>query len=143
MAQPFTGERFIGHSGGSFLVHRGGRVRLATLRTQLLADAMMMTTSPFLFAQEDLARYGRVEKACRKTRYGFDCYAYAMVAAGQIDLVIESGLKAYDIAPLIPVIENAGGIVTTWDGGSAAQGGRILACANAALHRQAMELLAG
>jgi histidinol phosphatase-like enzyme (inositol monophosphatase family) len=143
MAQPFTGERFIGHSGGSFLVHRGGRVRVATRRTQKLADAMMMTTSPFLFAQEDLPRYGRVEKACRMTRYGFDCYAYAMVAAGQIDLVIESGLKAYDIAPLIPVIENAGGIVTTWDGGSAAHGGRILACANTALHRQAMELLAG
>lgn len=141
MAQPFTGERFIGLPEGSFLCHNGQRRAMATRRTQRLADALMMTTTPHLFAQSDLPRYGALEKACKMARYGFDCYAYAMVAAGQIDLVVESGLQSYDIAALIPVIEHAGGVVTTWDGGPALNGGRIIAAANAGLHRQALDLL--
>ncbi len=143
MSQPFTGERYIGHAGGAFLVHNGTRSPISTRRTARLADAMLMTTTPFLFDEGDIDRYRAVEAACRLTRYGYDCYAYAMVAAGQIDLVVESSLKSYDIAPLIPVIEAAGGIVTTWDGGPANEGGRILAAANPALHGEAMRLLAG
>jgi myo-inositol-1(or 4)-monophosphatase len=143
MSQPFTGERYVGHGGGAFLVRNGGRVPLSTRGTTRLADALMMTTTPFLFDEDDIGRYRSVEAACRLTRYGYDCYAYAMVAAGQIDLVVESSLKSYDIAPLIPVIEAAGGIVTTWDGGDARDGGRILAAANAAIHAEAMRLLAG
>jgi histidinol phosphatase-like enzyme (inositol monophosphatase family) len=143
MAQPFTGERYLGHDAGAFLVRGGERTRLATRRTASLADAMLMTTTPFLFDEGDIGRYRAVEASCRLTRYGYDCYAYAMVAAGQIDLVVESSLKSYDIAPLIPVIEAAGGIVTTWDGGPANEGGRILAAANPLIHGQAMRLLAG
>jgi myo-inositol-1(or 4)-monophosphatase len=143
MAQPFTGERFIGHEGVSHLVQGGKRTRLVTRKTARLADALMMTTTPFLFDPGDIERYRAVEAACRLTRYGYDCYAYAMVAAGQIDLVVESNLKSYDIAPLIPVIEGAGGIVTTWDGGSARDGGRIIAAANATLHEEALRLLNG
>jgi myo-inositol-1(or 4)-monophosphatase len=141
MAQPFTGERFIGTEGMAHLVQHGNRKRLATRKTGRLADALMMTTTPFLFDEGDIARYRAVEAACRLTRYGYDCYAYAMVAAGQIDLVVESNLKSYDIAPLIPVIEGAGGIVTTWDGTSARDGGRIIAAANAAIHKEALRLL--
>jgi myo-inositol-1(or 4)-monophosphatase len=141
MAQPFTGERFIANGGVSHLVRNGSRTRLATRKTASLADALMMTTTPFLFDPGDIDRYRAVEAACRLTRYGYDCYAYAMVAAGQIDLVVESSLKSYDIAPLIPVIEGAGGIVTTWDGGPAHDGGRILAAANSAIHEQAIALL--
>ncbi len=141
MAQPFTGERFIGNGGVSHLIQGGKRTRLATRKTERLADALMMTTTPFLFDAGDIDRYRAVESACRLTRYGYDCYAYAMVAAGQIDLVVESNLKSYDIAPLIPVIEGAGGIVTTWDGEPAHDGGRILAAANAAIHAQALGLL--
>jgi myo-inositol-1(or 4)-monophosphatase len=141
MAQPFTGERFIGNDGVSHLVQGASRTRLATRTTTRLADALMMTTTPFLFDEGDIGRYRAVEAACRLTRYGYDCYAYAMVAAGQIDLVVESNLKSYDIAPLIPVIEGAGGIVTTWDGASAHEGGRIIAAANAVLHAEALRLL--
>lgn len=143
MAQPFTGERYLACEGAAFLVHQGRRTPLATRRTTGLADAMMMTTSPNIFPSGDVDAYRRVEAACRLPRYGFDCYAYAMLAAGNIDLVVESSLKAYDIAPLIPIIEGAGGIVTTWEGESAENGGRILASANAQLHRQALDLLAG
>ena len=81
-------------------------------------------------------------RACVKlARYGCDCYAYCMLAAGHIDLVIETGLKPYDIVALIPIIEGAGGIVTSWDGGSAAQGGRIIAAGDRRVHAAAIELL--
>jgi myo-inositol-1(or 4)-monophosphatase len=101
----------------------------------------MMTTSPTLFAAGDIDRFRRLEKACRMTRYGFDCYAYAMVAAGHIDLVVESGLKSFDICALIPVIEQAGGVVSDWNGGNALGGGRIVAAANRDLHARALAIL--
>jgi fructose-1,6-bisphosphatase/inositol monophosphatase family enzyme len=70
-----------------------------------------------------------------------DCYAYALIAAGQIDLVIEAGLQPYDVHAPIAVIEAAGGIVTDWAGGPAHGGGRILAAANARIHAEALALL--
>jgi myo-inositol-1(or 4)-monophosphatase len=136
MAQPYTGERFIGVPEGAFFCRGAERRPIKTRSTAQLADA-----TPHLFPAGDIERYRNVEKACRMARYGFDCYAYAMIAAGQIDLVIESGLQSYDIAPLIPVIERAGGVVTTWTGASAANGGHILASANAHLHEAAMKIL--
>ena len=102
-----------------------------------------MTTSPAIFAGEDSTRYHALEQQVRLPRYGFDCYAYAMLAAGHIDLVVETELKSYDIGALIPVIEQAGGMVTTWDGGNALGGGRILAAANRDLHDAAMAILSG
>ena len=99
-----------------------------TRRCASLKDAVISTTSPKLFAGEELRAYDRVESVARLARYGCDCYAYCMLAAGHIDLVIESGLKPYDIVALIPIIEGAGGIVTSWDGGSAADGGRDRRC---------------
>jgi fructose-1,6-bisphosphatase/inositol monophosphatase family enzyme len=76
------------------------------------------------------------------TRFGGDCYAYCLLAAGQIDLVIEASLKAVDIAPLVPIIEQAGGVVTTWSGGSAINGGRIIAAGDPRLHAAALRFLA-
>jgi fructose-1,6-bisphosphatase/inositol monophosphatase family enzyme len=77
------------------------------------------------------------------TRYGLDCYGYALMAAGHIDLVVEAGLKNVDICPLIPLIENAGGVVTTWDGGPAEQGGNCVAAATPELHAAALAMLKG
>ena len=85
--------------------------------------------------------FDRVESEVRLSRYGCDCYAYCMLAAGHVDLVVESGLKPYDIVALIPIIEGAGGVVTTWEGGPAANGGRIVAAGDPALHRIALEIL--
>ena len=79
-----------------------------------------------------------MEPAARRdaaTRWGLDCYGYCLLAAGHIDLVVEAGLKNVDIAPLIPIIENAGGVVTTWDGGPAEQGGNCVAAATPELHK--------
>ena len=91
----------------------------------------------------DRAAFGRVEDAVRLTRYGGDCYSYCMLAAGHLDLVIETELKPYDIAALIPIITGAGGIVTTWDGKPAQDGGRIIAAGDPRVHEAAIKLLNG
>ena len=141
MHQPFTGERFFGDGGSASYRGPGGERRLRTRRCASLGDAVLSTTSPKLFSGESLRAYDRVESVTRLARYGCDCYAYCMLAAGHIDLVIESGLKPYDIVALVPIIEGAGGIVTAWDGGSAADGGRIVAAGDRRVHAAAVELL--
>jgi myo-inositol-1(or 4)-monophosphatase len=103
----------------------------------------MFTTSPRLFPAGDLEPFLRVEREVKLSRYGGDCYAYCMVAAGLIDLVIESGLDDHDIVPLIPIIEGAGGIVTNWEGESVAKGGRVVAAGDRRLHEKALKLLNG
>jgi myo-inositol-1(or 4)-monophosphatase len=95
-----------------------------------------------LFNEQERAAYDKVEAACRLPRYGVDCYAYCMVALGMADVVIESALKPVDIAPLIPVIEGAGGVVTNWKGGSAFDGGQVVASGDKNLHAQVLEMLA-
>jgi histidinol phosphatase-like enzyme (inositol monophosphatase family) len=143
MNQPHVGERFTG-DGRSAVVHgRGGARALKARKGRALGEALLATTSPSIIIGADGEAYRRLEARCRLARYGTDCYAYAMLAAGQIDLVCESGLQAYDIMPMIPIIEGAGGVVTTWDGGWAHEGGRILAAGSAELHREAMAVLAG
>jgi myo-inositol-1(or 4)-monophosphatase len=143
MHQPFIGERFFGDGGSAGYVGPHGERRLMTRRCRSLADAVMSTTSPRLFDEAALPGYERVEGAVKLTRYGYDCYAYCMLAAGHLDLVVESGLKSYDIVPLIPIIEGAGGIVTSWDGGPATQGGSVVACGDKRLHASVLELLRG
>ena len=100
-----------------------------------------MTTSPKIFSSELEPSYKRVEASVQLARYGCDCYAYAMVAAGYIDLVVEADLKPYDVGGLIPLVEEAGGVMTTWDGGRPENGGTIIASGSAALHEAALELL--
>jgi len=143
MVQPFTGERFSGGPDGALYRGPGGPRTLSTRPCASLADATLFTTTPHIFTPEEKAAYDRVERAARLARYGCDCYAYCMVAAGHVDVVVEAGLKAFDIVALIPVIEAAGGVVTTWDGGDPSEGGRILAAGDRRVHAEAMRLLAG
>jgi myo-inositol-1(or 4)-monophosphatase len=134
MVQPFTGERFAGDGRRAWYTGPGGARPIATRPAPALADAILFTTSPYLFAAAEGEAYRRVEKSVRMARYGCDCYAYCMVAAGQADLVIEAGLQTYDIVALIPIVEGAGGRLTAWDGGSAASGGRVCASGDPRLH---------
>jgi histidinol phosphatase-like enzyme (inositol monophosphatase family) len=143
MSQPIVGEQFMGDGESAFVVSRTGRQMLKTRPCATLADAFVATTSPRLFKGLEAERYDALEAQCRLARYGTDCYAYAMIAAGQIDLVVESGLQAYDIAPLIPVIEGAGGIVTSWTGGSVANGGDVIAAGDRRTHAAALAILSG
>jgi myo-inositol-1(or 4)-monophosphatase len=141
MHQPFIDERFSGDSGSAHYQGPSGERKLAVRRCASLSEATAYTTSPLLMNATDRAAFGRIEQAVRLTRYGGDCYSYCMLAAGHLDLVVETELKAYDIAALIPIITGAGGIVTTWDGKPAQSGGRIVAAGDARVHEAAIKLL--
>jgi myo-inositol-1(or 4)-monophosphatase len=143
MNQPFTAERFW--SDGRAARWRGpnGKARrIATRACARLADAVLTTTHPDMFAAAaDAKAFAELKARARMTRYGGDCYGYCLLAAGSIDLIVETGLKPFDIAPLVPIIEAAGGIVTAWDGGPAAGGGRIVAAGDRRLHQEALAIL--
>jgi myo-inositol-1(or 4)-monophosphatase len=143
MHQPFIGERFSGDSGSANYRGPSGERRLAVRRCASLKDATLFTTSPLLMNDADRATFERVSAEARLTRYGGDCYSYCMLAAGHLDLVIETELKPYDIAALIPIVTGAGGIVTTWEGKPAQGGGRIIAAGDARVHEAALKLLNG
>jgi myo-inositol-1(or 4)-monophosphatase len=139
--QPFTREQFFGDGGAASYRGPGGPRDLRVRRCEKLDDAVMFTTSPLLMNEADRTRFRRVEDTVRLSRYGGDCYAYCMLAAGQIDLIIETELKPHDIAPLIPIVAGAGGVVTTWENTPAQTGGRIVAAGDARVHAAALELL--
>jgi histidinol phosphatase-like enzyme (inositol monophosphatase family) len=141
MHQPYTRERFFGDGAKAWLKGPSGERKLTARTTTDLAEATLMTTTPALFTGAKRAAYDRVEQGVKLARYGTDCYAYAMLASGHVDLVIETGLQPYDIVALIPIIEGAGGVITTWDGRPAVDGGDIIAAANHQLHEKAMKLL--
>lgn len=142
MHQPFIGEHFTGDGASARYRGPAGERKLSVRSCEALKEAILYTTSPLLMSGGERKRFEKVEKAARLSRYGGDCYAYCMVAAGYVDLVIEAGLKPYDVLPLIPIIEGAGGIVTDWTGGPAANGGRIIAAGDKRVHAQALKLLA-
>ena len=143
MYQPFTREHFSGD--GSAASYRGpaGDRALRARPCDALAEAVLLTTSPLLMTDADRKIFGRVEKSVRLSRYGGDCYAYCMVAAGHADLIIETELKPYDIIALIPIIVGAGGVVTTWEGAPAKAGGRVIAAGDRRTHAAARALLTG
>ena len=140
--QPYTGERFLGGFGrAEWTGPRGSGGALKVSEAQRIEEAVLFTTFPELGSPEEGAAFARVARHVRLTRYGMDCYAYALLAMGQVDLVIEAGLQPYDIQAPIAVIEAAGGIVTNWQGGPAHEGGRAIAAASPALHAAALDLL--
>jgi histidinol phosphatase-like enzyme (inositol monophosphatase family) len=144
MAQPFTGETYLGLAGASFYTRGGDSRQIHTSGVTELARAKVTATSPDIFEQAGtVANINRLRAATLQCRWGLDCYGYCLLAAGHIDIVAESALKNVDIAPLIPIIENAGGIVTTWDGGPAEAGGNCVAAATPELHQAAMTVLRG
>jgi myo-inositol-1(or 4)-monophosphatase len=149
MHQPFTRERFHGDGEAAFWrgPSRHGRTvedrrKLAVRACPRLSQATLTTTSPLLIDPALRENFHRVESQVRLSRYGGDCYAYCALAAGHVDLVIETGLNNFDIVALIPIIEGAGGVVTTWDGGDPAGGGSVVAAGDRGLHAAVLELLA-
>ena len=147
MHQPFIGEAFYACAGGTAQWRRGGsgsggEKRLKTRACKNLGDAVLATTSPAYFENSPQAKiWQRLAAQARLTRYGGDCYNYALLADGQLDIVVEQGLRAFDIQALIPIIECAGGIVTDWQGKSAINGGQIVACGDPARHAELLDRL--
>lgn len=142
MHQPLVRETYIGSADGAYIIGRGGTQKIQTSETQDIASAALCCTHRSMFntTQERLA-YDRVADACKLSRLGTDCWGYALLAHGFVDIVIENGLKAYDAVPLIPIVEAAGGLMTDWNGNEAVAGGRVVASANAILHKKVLELI--
>lgn len=144
MDQPYVGERFWSSERSAYARDASGRTRRISTRTcPSLEDAIVATTHPDLFANGyEQQAFQRVKQASRMTRYGGDCYSYCLLAAGFLDVIVEAGLQGYDIVALIPIVERAGGRVTTWDGAPATAGGRIVATGDPTLHDRVLEVLA-
>ena len=136
--QPFLGERFVGHGEGAYLDDR----RLATRACPELSGAVLYATEPDMFAPSERAAFDSLAARVRLRRFGADCYAYGMLAAGFIDLVVEASMNLWDIAALIPIVEGAGGLVTAWGGGPVGSDGRVLAVGDPRLHAPALDILA-
>ena len=146
MVQPFTRERFVGDGTKAFWRGTGlgamrSARRLGARRCPTLKEATLMTTSPLLFEGDKLQALRRLEAQARLTRYGADCYAFAMLAAGHVDCVIETGIQPYDVVALIPIIEGARGIITDWQGGDPSRGGDVVACGDRRLHDEVLARL--
>jgi histidinol-phosphatase len=143
MSQPYTGEMFVGSRRGAELRRAGASpLRLKTRRCARLEDAMVCSTHPAMFqTRRERAAFDLVGSRARMVRFGGDCYSYCLLAAGFVDIVIESGLKPYDVQALIPIIEAAGGAITTWTGARADDGGAIVAAGDPTLHKAVLEIL--
>ena len=140
--QPFLHERFVGYGDKAEFRDAKGLSGLSTRACATLADAVISTTHPLThFTESQRAAFHRAERECRLSRYGGDCYAYGLLAMGLIDLVIEAGLKHWDVAAILPIVEGAGGILTGWNGESVAQGGSVIAAGDRRVHAEAVRLL--
>ena len=142
--QPYLGELYVADGTASYLIkEKGGQAHLQTRTQCKLEDAIVFTTAPSLYEGKEREGFERLERTARLARYGTDCYGAAMVAAGHADIWIEPGLQTYDIVGVIPVIEQAGGVVTRIDGGRAEDGGTIIASGSKALHEEAVGVFLG
>lgn len=138
---PYLGERFAGVAGAGSFTRGAERRPLRARAAATLEDAILRCTHPAIFAPDEYAAFKRLAKQVRLQRWGGDCYSYCLLALGLVDLVVESSLQPYDIVPLIPIIEAAGGIVTDLDGQAPLSGGMVVAAANRELHAHALAVL--
>jgi len=145
IGQPYVDELFIGHSGGARLIGRGSSRPLATRRGVALREAIIATTDPEgCFTRAEIEAWRRLRSAARLARLGCDAYAYAMVAAGALDVVVEAGLKAWDIEAAIPVLAGAGGTVTDWSGAPVGRhGGQVVLAGDPDLLLEVLPLMSG
>ena len=144
MHQPVLGVTHVGSPSGTTQIESGGSSRTVRTRDVTdLADAVLLCTHPGMYrTREERWGFAAVERKVQQSRYDGDCANYGFLAAGFGDLVIERGLAPYDIVPLVPIVEGAGGVVTSVDGGSPLEGGWIVAAANSELHRAALDAIA-
>ncbi len=142
MYQPWSDELYIGSNLGATFYRNGESQPLSTSSVCTVSDAKLACTTPDIFEEASaLARFQALAADAKLVRFGTDCYGYALLAQGGVDLVVEDSLQPYDIQAMIPIIEAAGGVVTNWQGGDASLGGQVLAAANAQLHADALRTL--
>jgi myo-inositol-1(or 4)-monophosphatase len=141
--QPVLRERFIGHPGTAELVSPDGKQQLRTRRCNKLSSAVVSTTHPWgYFSRDERAVFEEICENARMSYFGGDCYGYALLAMGFIDVIIEGRLAPWDVAALVPVIQNAGGVITDWDGKPFTHGGRVVAAGDPRVHAEVVKRLA-
>jgi myo-inositol-1(or 4)-monophosphatase len=140
---PRLDELYLGYPGSARMSGTGKERPLATSGCRRIGEARLSTTDPYLFEGAEAEGFDRLRRSARLTRYGLDAYAYALVAAGSLDIVAESGLKPHDYNALVPLVRAAGGAVSNWSGGSDLSAGQIVAAANEPLLEDACRLLRG
>ena len=139
---PALNERYVGYSNVAYKIINGKKNKLSVRQINKLTDATLNTTSPYLFENKfDQKAFEKVASKAKLTRLGGDCYSYCLLADGHVDIVIESGLKPWDIRAMEPIIKNAGGIIKTWESNDIIDGGRIIACNNLKLFNQSKKIL--
>ena len=142
MHQPTLDHTYVGWPGGAELHEGSQRQLLRTSAVTTVSDAIVLCTHPDMFAtSEEKEAWGAIEREARLTRYSGDCVNYGYVASGHADLVVENGLQPYDIIPLIPIVERAGGVITDLQGRLPVSGGWAVAAATPELHNEALTLL--
>lgn len=140
--QPVLRERWLGGVGHP---SEWNGKRIETRPCKGLAEAWGNTTSPRMFiGPAEEAVYGKLAAQVQQMNYGGDAYAYALLASGYIDIIMETKLQYYDFAALAPIIAAAGGVMTDWQGQglTAGSAGQVIACGDAVLHKQALALAA-
>lgn len=142
---PALSERWVGVQGfgAHGATHQGQPCH--TRQTARLSDAIVMTTSPDAYSAQDWQRFDRISRQARLRRFGGDCYQYALLASGHIDVVMGSRLEPYDFMPMVALVESAGGCISTWSGHALTlshRNERVLVSANATLHQEVLNLLA-
>ncbi len=140
--QPILKERYVGRQGKTEVLTPDGSKQLFCRQVQGIEEAVMLVTSPDFFFNHQKTCFEAFREQVKLTRYGGDCYCYAQLAMGFADIVLESGLKPYDIQAVIPIVEGAGGVVTSWTGGTAVAGGDVVASGSDALHELVLARLA-
>jgi inositol-phosphate phosphatase / L-galactose 1-phosphate phosphatase / histidinol-phosphatase len=140
--QPISRERWLGVTGRPTTLN-GAAIRCRPRPD--LAGATMFSTSPDMFKGADAGCHSRISAAVKLTRFGADCYAYGLLAAGFIDLVLEASLKPYDFSAMVPIVEGAGGVASDWRGDPLHTGsdGRVLVAGDHRTHAAALAILGG
>ncbi len=139
---PVLDERYIGYSKKSYKIIKGIKHNLKARNTTKLKECFLNTTSPYVFANKhDQKIFEKFVEKVKTVRLGGDCYSYCLLADGHIDLVLESGLKPWDIRALEPIIKNAGGILKTWEGNRILDGGRVIAASSEELFKKAKGII--
>ncbi|WP_411819524.1 inositol monophosphatase family protein [Hyphococcus formosus] len=146
--QPYIDERWTGMGANARFCHRSGRKEIRTSGLKNIADARISTTDPLpsaYFSKDFAKAFLRVADAARVARFSLDAYAYGLLALGEVDIVIETGLQRYDYAALLPVVRAAGGVVSNWNGEEpgADDRGELVASASQELHEATLKLLRG
>lgn len=142
MHLPVLDETYAGAASRAHLDGPAGRTPLRTRAAVPVSEAIVCCTHPDMFAEvAEATAFDRVWRACRMTRFGGDCANFGLLAAGHVDAVIETGLAPYDIAPLVPIVEGAGGVVTGRFGGDPTDGGFVVAASSPALHTELLTLV--